>query len=499
MRVGTAPSRTYSERYGARSPWLVERWRVALYLIWRTLFALARPALFVVLLSGAVFWMYRGLGAAPVDAFRPAPPLGQRFETALQNAAGEQSDADVLTLWRAELDLALRPGQAGGPDLLRAESFANSLPALMGRESLALYLMRQDRRPELMQADLVAMPVWRRQQIISGVLEARRQIAPPGPAPVWLVEAPPTIRRRFDRAQALYGRSLRDAEDWFLRPDGLAINLAALPGVMAPDRGRIPPVLPDAREVIVQGCALAQAQQQRVPACERTGLVFPAADPVQAALALSLHDPALEPTPVRLALAARAAGRLQGDWLDRLMLGAPSRAPEMRLLTALMPVLADADRYYARPETCVSACGQARSEFRQAAGLDLEAQQRWFEAYDGIRRAEGALVALRTSDLLRQEDDVHALARVSNISDGRLLAGRILLEAHLVELGRVKNFFRPDPGAPEFWLAGLQFVLAMLLLGIVLIHGRLRRSGGAPGALERLDGKVSRLILGRNL
>ncbi len=128
MRVGTAPSRTYSERYGARSPWLVERWRVALYLIWRTLFALARPTLFVVLLAGAVLWVYRGLGAAPVDAFRPDPPLGQRFETALQNAAGEQSDADVLTLWRAELDLALRPGQAGGPDLLRAEVSQTACP-----------------------------------------------------------------------------------------------------------------------------------------------------------------------------------------------------------------------------------------------------------------------------------------------------------------------------------------------------------------------------------
>ena len=44
MRAGTHPSHTYSERYGARSPWLVERWRVVIYLIsWWMLFLGSLP------------------------------------------------------------------------------------------------------------------------------------------------------------------------------------------------------------------------------------------------------------------------------------------------------------------------------------------------------------------------------------------------------------------------------------------------------------------------
>ncbi|WP_440957210.1 hypothetical protein ACFELO_07780 [Oceanicaulis sp. LC35] len=499
MRAGTTPSRTYSERYGARSPWLVERWRVVVYLIWRALFALFRPVLFLSLCAGALFCLYRGLDALPAGALTPPQSLSDRFEAALHDAVHTQGGKATLTQWRSELDASLAPVRSGTPDLPRARSFALSLPDLMGREALALHLMRAERRPELMQADLVAMPVWRRQHIITGVLEARLQDTSNHRDPIWLQEASPQVQRRYARAEALYGPSLNAAQAWFHSPEGLALNLGNLPGVTRSGASDGALVLPDARELVVQGCALARAQNQRVSACERVPLGRQAPDAIRAALALSLYDDELEASSVRLALAARAAGRLEGAWLEELMLGPSGAEGEMKLLTALMPVLAEADRIHARPETCLASCARAQAEFHQSAELDAARRNAWFSAYDQIRREEGALVALRVSDVLHTDADVLALARLSTISEGRLLAGRIVLGDELVALDASEIFFSAEFDRPEFVLACVLAGLALLLLGIVLIQGRFRRSGGAPGALERLDGEVSRLILGRNL
>lgn len=499
MRAGTHPSHTYSERYGARSPWLVERWRVVIYLIWRALFAMARPALFIVLLAGAVLSAYRGLASSPEGMLSAQSSLPERFEAALYEAAGAADASDRLAMWRRELDHALQVAQPGGPDLLKAESFAAGLPALMGRQALALYLMRSERRPELMQADLSAMPVWRREQIISGVLDARMRTARHSHGAHWLVESSPSVQRRHARIRALYGPGLEASEDWFHRPQGQAINLARLPGVAVGASDGPVLVLTDARELVLQGCALARAHTQRVPACERLTAPVREADPVRTALALALFDPSLEETPVRLALAARAADRLGGLGLERLMLGASPEDGEMHLLTALMPILAEADHYVSRPETCRADCARAVAEFNRQAGLDLEARQRWFASYDVIRREAGALVTLRVSDVLETADDVQSLARISTVSEGRLLAARFMLGPELLQIGRSENNFKTDFRSADFLIAVLLAALATLMLAIVLIHGHFRRSGGAAGALEQLDGKVSRLILGRNL
>ena len=80
-----------------------------------------------------------------------------------------------------------------------------------------------------------------------------------------------------------------------------------------------------------------------------------------------------------------------------------------------------------------------------------------------------------------------------------MLAGRILLGEALVALEPSEIFFRTDFDRSQLLLAALLATLAVAMLGIVLISGRIRRSGGSPGALERIDGEVSRLILGRNL
>ena len=499
MKAGAHSSHTYSERYGARSPWLVERWRVALYLIWRTLFALLRPCVFLLLWAGALFFLYRGLSSAPEVALMASPPVSEQFEAALHEVVEDADASARLAVWRRELDQALQVSQPGGPDLLRAESFAASLPALMGREALALYLMRSERRPELMQADLSAMPVWRRQQIITGVLEARMRSAPQARDAVWLVESAPSVQRRHARMRALYGPGLDAAEDWFHRPQGQSINLASLPGVTREGLEAPVLVLADARELVFQGCALARAHSQHVPACARLSQPLPVADPVRAALALALYDASLEATPVRVALAARAAGRLDGAGIETVLLGSSRQNGEMRLLTALMPILAEADHFASRPETCQTACARAVDEFHRQAGIDLDGRQRWFAAYDTLRREAGALVTVRVSDVLVTADDVTHLARISVVSEGRLLAARLLLGPQLLEIGRSEKNVRPDFHSVDVLIAALLGVLAMLILGIVLISGHFRRLGGPPGTLERLDGEVSRLILGRNL
>ena len=499
MRAQTDRSRTYSERYGARSPWLSGPVRAGLYLIWRGLFASLRPVVFVGLLAGAVVFAYRGLEAAPANTLQFHTPLSDRFDAALHDAARRASAEDILSRWNAELAQSLRPGPTGGPDLLRARSFAASLPALMGEEKLALHLMRHERRPDMMQVDLIAMPTWRRHQIVTGVLEARREDARrQGVSPPWLIESDAGVQRRYARAQLLYAASLQAAEHWFVRPGSQALNLDAFPDLaLSPAADRV--VLPDAREVIALGCALARAHEQRVAACQRARPTPVAADAVRTALALSLFDADLEIPAVRMALAARASGRLEGDWLETLLLGPPTPERELQLLTALMPVLAEADRYYAQPDSARQACLQAMREFRARAGFDATAREDWFAAYDQVRRQEGALATIRVSHVLDEVAAVRRLQRVSTVSEGRLLAASVLLGAELTALEREQNNFSADIGDMNVVLAGGLAALAMLLLGIVLISGRFRRSGGPPGAFERLDGRMSRLILGRNV
>lgn len=499
MRAQTDQSRTYSERYGARSPWLAGPVRAGAYLVWRGLFAALRPVLFLALLIAAAGFAYRGLEAAPVGALSFPPSVRDQFDAALEDAARSGGAGPVLPRWNAELAQSLRPGPAGGPDLLRAQSFAASLPAMMGEEKLALHLMRHERRPDMMQVDLVAMPAWRRNQIVAGVLDARSDDAQQqGIDPVWLIESSRDVQQRYARAQRLYGASLQAAEHWFVRPGSQALNLAAFAD-LATAQATDPVILPDAREVIALGCALARSHDQNVPACIRARPAPVSADPVRTALALSVFDRELETPAVRLALAARAAGRLDGGWFETLMLGPAAPERDLRLLTALMPVLAEADRYYAQPEACHLACTRAMAEFATRAGYDAAARRDWFAAYDQLRRQDGALVTIRVSHALTEVEAVKTLVRISAISEGRLLAASVLLGDELTALDSAEKYFWPDGEDLNLMLAVALTALAALLLGIVLISGHLRRSGGPPGALERFDGQVSRLILGRNI
>ena len=499
MWAQTDRSRTYSERYGARSPWLSGPVRAGVYLIWRGVFAALRPVLFLGLLIAAGWFAYRGLEAAPGGALQLPQSLSEQFDAALHEAANPASADPILSRWNTELTQSLRPGPTGGPDLLRAQSFAASLPAMMGEEALALHLMRHERRPDMMQVDLVAMPVWRRDQIVTGVLDARSDDAQrQGMDPVWLIESSPDVQHRFARAQRLYGSSLQAAEHWFVRPGSQALNLEAFADLVTA-QATDPVILPDAREVIALGCALARSHGQNVPACNRARPAPVSADPVRTALALSVFDAQLETSAVRLALAARAAGRLDGDWLEALVLGPAAPERDLRLLTALMPVLAEADRYYAQPGTCQLACTRAMAEFAMRAGYDAAARRDWFAAYDQVRRQDGALVTIRVSHTLTEAEAVTALVRISAISEGRLLAASVLLGDELTELDDAENIFWRVGEDLNLVLAAALAGLALLLLGIVLISGGFRRSGGAPGALERFDGQVSRLILGRNV
>ena len=499
MWAQTNRSRTYSERYGARSPWLAGPVRASVYLVWRGLFAALRPVLFLALLIAAGWFAYRGLEAAPDGALSFPPSVRDQLDAALHDAARSEDAGPVLPRWNTELAQSLRPGPAGGPDLLRAQSFAASLPAMMGEETLALHLMRHERRPDMMQVDLVAMPAWRRKQIVAGVLDARSEDAQrQGIDPVWLIESSSDVQQRYARAQRLYGASLQAAEHWFVRPGSQALNLAAFAD-LASAQATDPVILPDAREVVALGCALARSHGQTVPACARARPAPVSADPVRTALALSVFDRELETPAVRLALAARAAGRLDGDWIETLLLGPAAPERDLRLLTALMPVLAEADQYYAQPEACHLACTRAMAEFASRAGDDAAARRDWFAAYDQVRRQDGALVTIRVSQALTGVEAVQTLVRISAISEGRLLAASVLLGDALTELDRPENYFWPDGEDLNLILAAALAGLAQLLLGIVLISGRLRRSGGAPSALERFDGQVSRLILGRNV
>ena len=199
MWAQTNRSRTYSERYGARSPWLAGACAgQCVPGLARPFRGALRPVLFLALLIAAGWFAYRGLEAAPDGALSFPPSVRDQFDAAFHDAARSEDAGPVLPRWNTELAQSLRPGPAGGPDLLRAQSFAASLPAMMGEETLALHLMRHERRPDMMQVDLVAMPAWRRKQIVAGVLDARSEDAQrQGIDPVWLIESSSDVQQRY--------------------------------------------------------------------------------------------------------------------------------------------------------------------------------------------------------------------------------------------------------------------------------------------------------------
>jgi len=492
----------YSARYGACDPILAPWPRTLVYLVWRLFMALLRPSLFAGLLVLAGYFTLRALEDAPRLPLGAPPSAIERMETAFQNAT--PSGADPLGYWNDLVAGALNAPARGGYDLLLARSHARSLGAIMSRDALALYILSENRRPDRVEAELRAGPVWQREQMLEAALtEAMALGAAQGFEPPELIFTPPMTQARLRRAAGLFERLLEAADAWFVRSGGQALSVSALPGFQARN-GESVTLYGDVRDIIVQGCALAREGRFRVEACEDAGLPRVDSDPVLAGLSLAAADIAAgyQIAGVRISKAARAAGLLDDDFAARLALGVDATLGREAFMAAVMPLLYEAGEVYAQPVRYVAMARAAATQYRSAARLDTRQNRRVYQALSTVRRHESALIAVRIAGVITSEEDARRLEVLADVSDGKLLSLHAQLGRDMLAIAGSpprNAVYWPQSVKQHLALAAGLLLLGFLLVLIVVVSGMRRRVEGEPGWLERLDASASRLILGRNI
>ncbi|MEQ8405234.1 MAG: hypothetical protein RKE49_09060 [Oceanicaulis sp.] len=484
----------YSARYGARDPWLAGGARAGLYLVWRALFAAWRPAIFAALLIGAAAFGWRGLdGAAPWLARATPDGVSERAETML---------GDARSWWEQAVSLSLNPGPGRAPDLVLAESLSPLLPELYGQDHLARSLLLEEGRTERrLEAVLRAQPAWRREALYTQTLEARLEAGRgrPGLA-AELVFADERTVARLQRARALYGPALEQVETWFSDPAGRTLSLRAVPGLdAAPPRAALHG---DVRDVIVQGCALAEQSGRRVPQCRVVFLPKPPGDLLQAALALAVVDSEGQARiGARIFKAAAAAGFADEPHVSRLVLGRDDRLAREAVLASAMTLMSEAGERYTRPVYSQTDAAGAGADFTRSVTGDAAERDRVFAHMAAVRRETGAIAAVRLAGLVRSEQDAARLAALADRHGPALLGLHAALGPAVMEIDA--------RAGPASWPAGVEARrdlalaaglagLALALLAWVIGAGWRRARGGPPGLVERTDAAVTRLILGRN-
>lgn len=500
MVVRDGQNRAYSTRYGARDPMLASWPRLLAYLIWRTVIAIVRPGVFLLLLIVGAALLLSAIQRAPGPA-GPQLSLDEQISLAFASAVPDHSDRRGL--WLDAVEGALQSRPRAMPDLPLAESYLQAAIAIEGHEALALALLGAGRRGAIIEADLRGRPAGERSARLAAAIEDLVDSGrDAGFEPPTLILAPPSLRDRLSRARNLYGLALDEAGRWFVDPQGRALTVASLPGA----RRDAPALYGDVRDVVVQGCALAQASGRQVGQCRVGFLPKPDADPILAGLSLAvLWADDRDRTGARIVKAAYAAGHLPAPVAERIALGPDPVLGREALLASVMPVLVDAGEAWTQPVRFEDALLRGAQEAAEAARIDAEGRSEVLEAMGVVRRQAGALAALRLSSALTGPQDSARLALLAERAGPQLLALSDLsptaLSALLVGPQRADawRWSRWPERARMEALAGAGLVLAAwLVLFSSLIAGFLRARGGRPGWLERLDRTVTRLMLGKN-
>jgi hypothetical protein len=494
--------RAYSERYGAREPWLVSPGLAGLYLLWRLVMAALRPVLFLSLAGGSVWFALEAARQLP-GTTQGVMNLTERLDAAIHDAV--DPDTYRHQAWLTQMQIALQTPRGQIPDIEKAQAIAAGYIPLKGEEVLALELLSEGRSVDQLEARLRAQPAWVRERVINQAIAARLQDGRlQGFDPHELIFAPRSLTTRLARAQALFGSTLAEAELWFVEPDGRALSLDTLPG-LTPRTARI---YDDVRGLVVHGCAMAARAGTQIGQCRVGFLPKPGGDPVLAGLALAVTGADEEVrTGARLLKAAWAAGLLDEGLAGNIALGPDRDLGEAAVLTSAMLLLVDAGEVWSQPARFESLAVQASGEARRNANITRRDRDRIFAAFTALRRELGALGALRLAETVRSVEDAEQLVRLAQASPDRLLALHALTGSDLfLALDRGSSAPRHPPEfrdwprkAQQFaGLAALVSVLALSLVFLTLFDGWKQRRGRGPSALEALDGAVTRLILGRN-
>lgn len=434
----------------------------------------------------------------------PPPSVSAAIDQAIYRAVPAQTDRHAY--WADALAASLHASPQSMPDIAQTRSLAAAYIAMRGREALALDLLADGRRLSQVEAELRAQPAWRRERRLDEAVEARLEAGrAQGLEPETLVFAPRSVRLRLQRADALYGPALADAESWFVDPGGRALALGALPG-LTPHSARL---YGDVRGLIVHGCALGALMNRSTGQCRIGFLPKPQADPILAGLALAVAGAAPERRAgARIVKAAWAAGLLDAALAEDIAFGPDPALGREAVLASAMALLAQAGEAWTQPARFDAASSRAAREAARAARINTRERDRLFDAFTALRREVGALSAMRLADAVGHIEDAEELARLAEAADGRLLAVHALTGSDLlaaIDTGEAEAIEPLDvlawpQRAQQYAALALATILAALgVLGLSLYCGWARRRGGAPGLLERIDAVMSRLILGRNI
>lgn len=494
-QAGYRPQR-YSVRYGARDPWLAGGVRACVYLLWRPLFAAWRPAIFLILLAGALIFALKA--AVELDLDPPPRPEQERVAEAVEASVG-----DGRAWWAGALGAALDPSSGRAPDLVLAEALAPSLPTLLEPNRLARRVMIEGGRSERhVEAVLRAEPSWLRERRLEAALRDQLDAGvQSGVSPPELVFAPEPVSRRLQRARALYGPSVGAVETWFSDPGGRALVLRGAPGLEQAPPGAA--LYGDVRDLLVQACALAEQAGRRIGQCRVVFLPKPNADLVVAGLAVAatgVDGQAL--VGARVLKAAAASGLVDEGFIGPLVLGADPRLAREAILASAMPLITEAGQRYTRPVYSAEDARAAAAGFARAAGVDEPQRNRVFAYMGSVRRDAGALAAVRMAGIIQSEADAARLAAVAERYGAQTLALHQALGRGVLDLARSAPVSQNREVSDAAWRnGGLAAGFLLLAIGLVVwvgVAGLNRNRGGAPGLVERVDGRVSRLILGRN-
>ncbi|MEQ8434503.1 MAG: hypothetical protein RIA71_09695 [Oceanicaulis sp.] len=494
-QAGYRPQR-YSARYGARDPWLAGGVRAGAYLLWRAMFAAWRPAIFLILLAGALVFGARA--ASNLDLEPPQPPEHERLAEAVQASVG-----DGRAWWAGALGAALDPAIGGAPDLVLAEALAPSLPSLVAPDRLARRVIIEGGRSERhVEAVLRAVPSWRREQRLEAALSEHMDAGVRnGMSPPELVFAPEPVALRLERARALYGPAVDAVETWFSEPGGRALVLRGAPGLEHAPPGAA--LYGDVRDLLIQACALAEQAGRRIGQCRVVFLPKPDANLLVAGLSVSatgVDGQAL--VGARVLKAAAAAGLANENFIGPLVLGADPQLAREAILASTMPLISEAGERYTRPVYSAQDASGAAAAFARTTRIDEAQRDRVFAHVGAIRRDAGALAAVRMAGIIQSEADAARLAGVAERYGRQTLALHHALGPGVLDLARPAQFAQRREVSEAAWRnGGLAAAFLLLAIGLVVwvgLAGFYRMRGAAPGLVERVDGQVSRLILGRN-
>ena len=458
---------------------------VALWGLWKGLHHGFRPAWFILSVLAAVYCLVLAVQARGVDAVLERE-AGPSFETRLDQAfralvpAGEAAE-DVL-LARMDAALIRTPGGAADIDLFHA--WAVSAPRLIGDRRLSLEGLAGEDRPQTarrVEAELVAMPAWRRQARLDEGRQARLDaFAAVSEAYPGLYFAPEEMMRRY-RREARWHDAVSAASEDFLRgrTDGV-LDLARAPG-LAIEAGR----MVDDDRAFVAGLCLASGR-----ACSE-------------AMRAALHDG----TDFRLAAfgagegghpgarllrAAWIAGRPQPGWAARMEALLADPAP---LAAAGAEALPDTSAAFAAPAVWRSVIGRTVRPWRDAPShIDIRIA---LDDLLAVSDRVGPLAAIRLTAAL---DGPRDLGRLRRIVEAEGLASLVLLQAYGPDMLDFAD--APGEAAPARITHFLYGAAAAGFSALAALMAALRDVARRP-LLRRArrmrwwDARLSRLFLGR--